>query len=42
MLKLQMRKTLKPINEWDARTNILGLVAAYIDGVRLIDNMMVN
>ena len=35
-------KTLKPINEWDARTNILGLVAAYIDGVRLIDNMMVN
>ena len=35
-------KTLKPINEWDARTNILGLVAAHIDGVRLIDNMMVN
>src|SRR5215831_7880930 len=23
-------ETLKPINEWDARTNILGLVAAYI------------
>ena len=35
-------KTLKPINEWDARTNILGLVAAYIDSVRLIDNMMLN
>jgi len=35
-------ETLKPINEWDARTNILGLVAAYIDGVRLIDNMMLN
>lgn len=35
-------KTLKPINEWDARTNILGLVAAYIDNVRLIDNMMLN
>jgi len=35
-------KTLKPINEWDARTNILGLVAAYIDEVRLIDNMMLN
>ena len=35
-------KTLKPINEWDARTNILGLVAAYIDDVRLIDNMMLN
>jgi pantoate--beta-alanine ligase len=35
-------ETLKPINEWDARTNILGLVAAYIDEVRLIDNMMLN
>lgn len=35
-------KTLKPINEWDARTNILGLVAAYIDNVRLIDNMMLD
>jgi pantoate--beta-alanine ligase len=35
-------KTLKSINEWDARTNILGLVAAYIDSVRLIDNMMLN
>jgi len=32
--------TLKPINEWDSRTNIVGLVAAYINGVRLIDNMM--
>ena len=35
-------KTLKPINEWDARTNIVGLIAAYIDSVRLIDNMMLN
>ena len=34
--------TLKPINEWDARTNIIGLVATYIDNVRLIDNMMLN
>ncbi|HET9823860.1 MAG TPA: pantoate--beta-alanine ligase [Chitinophagaceae bacterium] len=32
--------TLKPINEWDSRRNIVGLVAAYIDDVRLIDNMM--
>ncbi len=36
------RETLKPINEWDARTNILGVVAASIDEVRLIDNMMLN
>ena len=35
-------KTLWPINEWDSRTNIVGLVAAYIDGVRLIDNMVLN
>ena len=35
-------KTLKPINEWDSRTNIVGLVAAYIDGVRLIDNLVLN
>jgi len=35
-------RTLKPINEWDSRTNILGLAAAYIDGVRLIDNIMLN
>ena len=34
--------TLKPINEWDSRTNIVGLVAAYINGVRLIDNMMLS
>jgi pantoate--beta-alanine ligase len=35
-------KTLKPINEWDARTNIVGLIAAHIDNVRLIDKMMLN
>jgi pantoate--beta-alanine ligase len=35
-------KTLKPINEWDSRINIVGLVAAYIGDVRLIDNMMLN
>jgi pantoate--beta-alanine ligase len=35
-------KTLKPINEWDSRINIVGLVAAYVGDVRLIDNMMLN
>jgi pantoate--beta-alanine ligase len=35
-------ETLKPINEWDARRNILGLVAAYNGSVRLIDNMLLN
>jgi pantoate--beta-alanine ligase len=35
-------ETLKPINEWDSRINILGLAAAHIDGVRLIDNIMLS
>lgn len=35
-------KTLKPINEWDARINILGLIAAYVDSIRLIDNIMLK
>jgi pantoate--beta-alanine ligase len=35
-------KTLKPINEWDSRTNIIALVAAHVNDVRLIDNMMLN
>jgi pantoate--beta-alanine ligase len=32
-------KTLKPVNEWDSRTNIVGLIAAHVNDVRLIDNM---
>jgi len=35
-------RTLKPINEWDSRTNIIGLVAVHVNGVRLIDNMELN
>jgi pantoate--beta-alanine ligase len=35
-------ETLKPINEWDARTNCIGLVAAYLNDVRLIDNMVLS
>jgi pantoate--beta-alanine ligase len=35
-------KTLRPVNEWDSRTNIIGLVAAHINNVRLIDNMMLG
>jgi pantoate--beta-alanine ligase len=41
-IEIANAQTLKPINEWDARTNIVGLIAAYIDNVRLIDNMMLN
>ena len=35
-------ETLKPINEWDARINCIGLVAAYLNDVRLIDNMVLS
>jgi pantoate--beta-alanine ligase len=35
-------KTLKPINEWDARKNAVGLVAAQLGQVRLIDNMLLG
>jgi pantoate--beta-alanine ligase len=35
-------ETLKPINEWDARINCIGLIAAFLNDVRLIDNMMLS
>ena len=31
--------TLQPITEWDGRSSLVGLIAAFLDGVRLIDNM---
>lgn len=31
--------TLQPIDEWDGHSSLVGLVAAFIGGVRLIDNM---
>ncbi|MER3499139.1 MAG: pantoate--beta-alanine ligase [Chitinophagaceae bacterium] len=33
-------KTLKPLNEWDSRQGAVGLIAAYLNEVRLIDNMV--
>jgi len=33
-------ETLRPINEWDARSNIIALAAAWLNDVRLIDNMV--
>ena len=41
-VEIASAETLKPINEWDARRNIFGLVAAYNGSVRLIDNMLLN
>ena len=33
-------ETLEPITEWDGKTPAVALVAAFIEGVRLIDNML--
>ncbi len=32
-------KTLEPIDEWDGETPIVALIAAFVGGVRLIDNL---
>lgn len=34
--------TLHPVTDWNANKPMLGLAAAYIDGVRLIDNILLN
>ena len=33
---------LAPVNNWDGQTKLVAITAAFIDGVRLIDNMIVN
>lgn len=34
--------TLELINEWDGKRKLVGLIAAFLDEVRLIDNMILN
>ncbi|MEO6490308.1 MAG: hypothetical protein ABIO04_10240 [Ferruginibacter sp.] len=34
--------TLELQTEWDGKKNIVALIAAYINDVRLIDNMLLN
>jgi pantoate--beta-alanine ligase len=34
--------TLEPVNEWDGKQKLVGLIAAYLNDVRLIDNMLLN
>lgn len=34
--------TLHPVDEWNGRTPLVGLVAAFLGDVRLIDNMLLN
>jgi len=35
-------QTLEPVAEWDKRTPLIALIAATLNGVRLIDNMKIN
>ena len=35
-------QTLENITHWDGKTAVIGLVAAYISGIRLIDNRLLN
>jgi len=41
-LSLANAKTLTPIELWDGNTQLVILVAAFTEGVRLIDNMVLN
>jgi len=41
-LSLANAKTLEPIELWDGNTQLVILVAAFTEGVRLIDNMVLN
>jgi pantoate--beta-alanine ligase len=34
--------TLELVNEWDGKQKLVGLIAAYLNDVRLIDNMLLN
>jgi len=35
-------KTLQPVLEWDGQQKVVGLIAAFLNDVRLIDNMLLN
>jgi pantoate--beta-alanine ligase len=41
-LSLANAETLAPIEQWDGKTKLVILVAAFTEGVRLIDNMVLN
>jgi pantoate--beta-alanine ligase len=41
-LSLANAKTLSPIEMWDGNTQLVILVAAFTEGVRMIDNMVLN
>jgi pantoate--beta-alanine ligase len=41
-LTIANANTLEPLNEWDGKQKIVLLIAAFIGGVRLIDNMLLN
>jgi pantoate--beta-alanine ligase len=41
-IEIAVANDLKPVNEWDGKTSLVVLAAAFIEEVRLIDNILVN
>jgi pantoate--beta-alanine ligase len=41
-LQLAYTDSLKPVTSWDGKQKVVVLVAAFLEGVRLIDNMMID
>jgi pantoate--beta-alanine ligase len=41
-IAIAQAQTLEPVEEWDKRTPLIALIAASLNGVRLIDNMKIN
>jgi len=41
-VELAEADTLKAVSEWDGKTKLVALIAAFINDVRLIDNMVLN
>ena len=41
-VELANANSLKPVNNWDGKEKIVALIAAFLNEIRLIDNMIVN
>ena len=41
-IKIVNAESLTDVNDWDGKTKLVVLAAVFIDGVRLIDNMLIN
>jgi pantoate--beta-alanine ligase len=41
-VEISNARTLQPVRQWDGKQNLIALVAAFQDEIRLIDNMILN